>query len=96
MKSGGCILFRDYGAYDLAMLRFINKRKKGSILDLDSMLFKRGDHTLACFFELEKLTPLMQDCGYECLKSEYCTVQSKNVKRDLVMRRVFINAIYRK
>lgn len=57
LTLGGCILFRDYGAYDLAMLRFINKRK--GILDIDQMLFKRGDNTLACFFEMEKLNKLM-------------------------------------
>ena len=94
LKIGGCVLFRDYGTYDLAMLRFINKRK--GILDLDQMVFKRGDNTLACFFETEKLTPLMEKCGFQCIKTEYCTVQSKNVKRDLVMRRVFVNAIYQK
>ncbi len=72
MSAGGCILFRDYGAYDLAMLRFIRKGK--GIIDLDQMVFKRGDQTIACFFEIEKLTPLMEKCGFECLKSEYCTV----------------------
>jgi hypothetical protein len=48
MRKGGYILFRDYGAYDLAMLRFINKKK--GIIDLEKMLFKRGDNTMACFF----------------------------------------------
>jgi methyltransferase-like protein 6 len=92
LKPNGCILFRDYGAYDLAMLRFI-KKKKG-IIDLESMLFRRGDNTLACFFEMETLNPLMEKCGFKCVKHEYCTVQTKNLKREIVMRRVFLNAIY--
>ena len=53
MKQGGHVLFRDYGAYDLAMMRFI-KKKKG-IIDLERMVFQRGDKTLACFFTIEKL-----------------------------------------
>ena len=94
LKQGGHILFRDYGAYDLAMLRFIKKRK--GIIDIDKMLFQRGDHTLACFFTMELLVELMEKCGFECVKSEYCTVESRNVKRDIVMRRVFINGIFKK
>ena len=94
MKPGGCILFRDYAAYDLAMIRFINKRK--GIIDLKRMIFKRGDNTLACFFEDACFTELMAKCGFEKVRSEYCTVESKNVKRGLVMRRAFLNAIFRK
>lgn len=94
MKIGGHILFRDYGAYDLAMMRFINKRK--GILDIDYMVFKRGDNTLACFFDIERLKEVMEGAGFECVKSEYCTVQSKNMKKELVMRRIFLNAIFRK
>jgi hypothetical protein len=74
------------------MLRFI-KKKKG-IIDLESMLFRRGDNTLACFFEIEILNALIEKCGFKCLKHEYCTVQTKNLKRGIVMRRVFLNAIY--
>ena len=72
MKVGGCVLFRDYGAYDLAMMRFINKRK--GIIDIDKKIFRRGDNTLACFFEIESLSELMEKCGFKCIKSEYCTI----------------------
>ena len=51
VSVGGHILFRDYGAYDLAMMRFINKHK--GIIDVNNMLFKRGDNTMACFFTAE-------------------------------------------
>ncbi len=78
----------------MAMLRFI-KKKKG-IIDLDKMVFRRGDNTLACFFEMESFGPLMEKCGFKCIKHEYCTVQTKNLKRGIVMRRVFLNAIYQK
>lgn len=51
---------------------------------------------MACFFTEEQLTDLMKESGMEKISSEYCTVESKNVKRELVMRRVFINGKYRK
>ena len=63
---------------------------------MESKLFKRGDNTMACFFTEEQMIELMNGCGMEKVSSEYCTVESKNMKRELVMRRVFINGIYTK
>mmetsp|Transcript_3857 Transcript_3857/g.4710 ORF Transcript_3857/g.4710 Transcript_3857/m.4710 type:complete len:121 (-) Transcript_3857:45-407(-) len=86
------ILFRDYGAYDLAMLRFLKKKKK-SLLP-DTFLFERGDKTLAYFFTQEELRELFTSHGFSVVSMDYCTIEIKNRKKNLTMRRVFINAVF--
>lgn len=43
---GGIICIRDYGVYDMTMMRFIRKNKSQN----EDKIYKRGDGTLTYYF----------------------------------------------
>ncbi len=75
MKPGGLLMFRDYGLYDLTMLRMSNK---GGRLLASNNLWSRGDGTMAFFFTREYLEEIAKLTGFDIILNEYCCVKLKN------------------
>ena len=90
LKPGGEILFRDYGRYDLAQVRF----KKGRLLD--DNFYIRGDGTRVYFFTEEELEEIF--CEKGPFKKEKIATDRRllvNRKKQLKMYRNWLQAVFR-
>ena len=92
MKIGGRLLFRDYGRYDEAQLRF----KKGS--KIQENLYVRNDRTMAYYFDLSDLMKLCQNAGLMEIEGRcgYIRVQQTNRGQGKARHRVFVQGVFEK
>ncbi|KAL2084696.1 hypothetical protein ACEWY4_020214 [Coilia grayii] len=90
LKPGGVVLFRDYGLYDHAMLRFKSGNRLGE------NFYVRQDGTRSYFFSKEMLARLFQDTGFESVVNEYVLRETVNKKEGLCVPRVFLQSKFRR
>ncbi|KQJ82058.1 methyltransferase-like protein 6 isoform X3 [Brachypodium distachyon] len=90
LKPGGLVLFRDYGLYDMTMLRFSPSQRVGF------REYMRADGTFSYFFTLDTMRELFHAAGLLELELEYCCVRSINRKNGKSMQRVWVHGKFQK
>ena len=86
LKPGGVLLFRDYGQFDMAQLRFKACRR------LAEDTYARGDGTLAHFFTEKELGTRASAAGLELIECRTDRRLVVNRFRRLTMFRVWLQA----
>ncbi|RWS25889.1 methyltransferase-like protein 6 [Leptotrombidium deliense] len=81
LKPGGIVLFRDYGLYDHAMLRFNHGQK------LSENFYVRQDGTRAYYFSEEFLSSLFEKANFEVVCNRYVFKETVNKKEDICVPR---------
>ncbi|KAL5701986.1 hypothetical protein ACHQM5_027262 [Ranunculus cassubicifolius] len=90
LKPGGLLLFRDYGLYDMTMLRFEPNKRLGF------REYMRSDGTRSYFFSLDTTRELFVGAGFIEVELEYCCVKSTNRRKGKTMHRVWVHGKFQK
>ena len=92
MDSNSYFYFRDYGLYDLAQLR-LAARKDAKLAE---NFYLKTDGTRVYYFDEKYLGTLLKEVGFEIITLETHYRVVKNKKRDLDMKRVWVQSICKK
>lgn len=84
MKPGGVVLFRDYGLYDMAQLRFKPGHK------IAENFYMRQDGTRSYYFAEKEVSELFRKAGFTVLVNSYIHRRTINPKENIDVPRIFV------
>ncbi|EZA57097.1 hypothetical protein DMN91_007614 [Ooceraea biroi] len=90
LASGGMLLFRDYGLYDMAQLRFKPGHK------ISENLYMRQDGTRSYYFSSEQVASLFESVGFQTVECGYVQRRTVNFKENVDVPRIFVQAKFKK
>lgn len=90
LKPGGILLFRDYGLYDMAQIRFKAGNKIGD------KFYMRQDGTRSYYFETDELGGIAERVGFEVIANDYIHRKTINVKENVDKDRIFVQSKFKK
>jgi 2-polyprenyl-3-methyl-5-hydroxy-6-metoxy-1,4-benzoquinol methylase len=92
INKGGVLYFRDYARYDMAQLRFA-QRKKNKVGD---NLYMRKDKTLSYFFDKNEIEQLFMKYGFSIVNSNLICRLIENRKENKKMHRLWLQIKFKK
>ena len=92
INKGGIVYFRDYARYDMAQLRFA-QRKKNKVGD---NLYMRKDKTLSYFFDKTEIENLFIKHGFSIVNSNLICRLIENRKENKKMHRLWLQIKFKK
>ncbi|XP_017777291.1 PREDICTED: methyltransferase-like protein 6 [Nicrophorus vespilloides] len=90
IKPGGILLFRDYGLYDMAQLRFKAGHK------IADNFYMRQDGTRSYYFSTDFVDNLFKKAGFEVISNSYVHRRTINKKENIDVPRIFVQGKFRK
>ncbi|XP_076238198.1 tRNA N(3)-cytidine methyltransferase METTL6 [Calliopsis andreniformis] len=90
LDKNGVVLFRDYGLYDMAQLRFKPGHKIGE------NFYMRQDGTRSYYFSPEELANLFESVGFTTLTCSYVLRRTVNLKENIDVPRIFVQGKFEK
>lgn len=90
LKPGGVVLFRDYGLYDMAQLRFKPGHK------IAENFYMRQDGTRSYYFAEHEVSDLFRKAGFTIEANSYIHRRTVNPKLNIDVPRIFVQGKFQK